>query len=154
MAGDFGVLAAKWATLAAAPTVVKLAALNATNVAGPPQDIAADRIENFLVTTNKIVALRAFVYQTPATPNAQALLAANYLIAILQGADGGLIRAGSEPGLLGILSHLSDDARTGITAANVTALINACSPPMPWWQANGFTSPVALSDLIAAGNLF
>jgi hypothetical protein len=57
------------------------------------------------------------------------------------------------PALLAIVDAVSADARTGVTAGNVTAFNAICQSPIPWWQANGFSAPVTLFDLMAAGNL-
>lgn len=153
MSGNLTALASTWAGLSGS-TTKKLAVINALTVVGPTVDIDLDAIENFLVTSNKIVGLRAFVNQTPPNPDAGALLAASYLLALLNGSDGPKLRAASQPGLLTILAGLSADARTGISAANVTALNAKCAPAVPWWQANGFGGPITVGDLIAAGNLF
>lgn len=48
----------------------------------------------------------------------------------------------------------SGDVNTGIAAADVTALLAlAGGPPVPWWKANGYTSPFNENDLAAAGGL-
>lgn len=153
MSGNLTALAATWGGLAANPTTKKLDVLNATMVAGATTDVDAAVVAAFLSNNGKMVGLRAFVFNTPSTPDVNALLAANYLVALLSGSDGTQIPVASVPGLLTILDGLSADARTGITAGNITAFHNICIPKLPWWQANGFLKPVGVSDLIAAGNL-
>jgi hypothetical protein len=153
MTGNLSALQTTWAGLAAGSTLAKMAAINAMTAPGATIDIATDKVSNFLSNAGKMPGLLAFVNNTPATPVASALLAANYLVVLLNGSDGGLIPVGSQPGLMAILDQISADARTGITAANVTAFNNLCSPVVPWWQANGFSGPIKIADLIAAGNL-
>lgn len=152
MSGNAAALQTTWAGLSGS-TVQKLATLNAMNVAGPAQDISSEVVNAYLMRTGKKAGLAAFVNNTPGSPLGQSLLACNYLWAIINGADGGLLRASSEPTLVALLSHVTDDARTGLVAGDVTALVNATTPTMPWWQANGFSGPIQLMDLIAAGNL-
>lgn len=153
-ASQVAALQAVWPSLTATNTLTRLAQLNAMMVAGPLQDVAASVIETYLINHNRRTALFNFVTNTPSSPNAQALLAANYLYAILQGVDGGLFRASTEPGLLALMAGLTADARTGVTAGDITALNGVAQPQASWWSANGFAAPVGLPDLMAAGNLF
>ena len=118
------------------------------------QDLPVSTILNYLTAVNKLQTLYNFVLSPPSSPNAQALLAANYLHAILQGVDGGFFRASTEPQLLTVMAGLAQDARTGITAADLTALNNATLLPVLWYTLNGWSGPVGLSDLMQAGNLF
>lgn len=154
MAGDLVALASTWSGLANGSTSTKLTAINALLISGPTVDIDLGIVQGFLKNNGKMPGLLAFVNNTPSSPNPLALQAANYLLAILSGSDGPLLKTASTPGLLAILDNLSADARTGITAGNVTAFNNVCTPKVPWWQANGFDGPIDISDLIAAGNLF
>jgi hypothetical protein len=153
MAGDLAALKTTWSGIGGSTTSKKLAILNAMMVAGPAIDVDLSVVSNFLSNNNKLQGVLAFVNNTPATPDANALLAANYLVALLAGSDGTMMPTGSVPGLLAILSQISADARTGITAGNVTAFNNICTSKIPWWQANGFSGPVTVANLIAAGNL-
>ena len=153
MSGDSAALQAKWATLSGT-TVSKLQQINAATAPGQVQDIPAEQINALLMKSGKRAGLEAFVIATPNSPLGQSLQAANYLWAIINGCDGGICKFASDPGLIALLAHLADDARTGITAGNVTTVVNLATPQLPWWQANGFTGPIALSDLISAGNLF
>lgn len=154
MSGSLTALATTWAGLSGT-TVAKLATINAMTVAGPLQDVSVGTILQYLVSHGRIAGLNSFVNATPSNPVPAALLAASYLQAILAGADGSTVRFASQTGLLAILNHLTDDARIGITAGDITALNNAASTPAaPWWQSNGFSGPIQVSDLINAGDLF
>lgn len=154
MAGSITALQTTWAGLGAGSTLTKLGTINAMVVANTPQDISVEPVRSYITNKGKMAGLLTFVNNTPSTPLGGSLLACNYLLAILNGADGGYLRAGTESGLLTILSGITDDARTGFVAADVTALNSiVTSPKVPWWQANGYSTPITLADLIAAGNL-
>jgi hypothetical protein len=64
------------------------------------------------------------------------------------------LAAGFRGNLASLLLNITTDARVGITAGDVAALnAGAATPAVLWWVANGFSGPVQVSDLIAAGDL-
>jgi hypothetical protein len=143
-----------WPTLTGESTLQKLSQLNVLKVLGSAQDLPVSTIKNYLQANNKLLTFYSFVLSTPSNPNPQALLAANYLHAIIEGVDGGLFRASTEPQLLPIMSHLADDPRTGINSGDLAALNNATLLPVLWTVNNGWSGQVSLSDLMQAGDLF
>lgn len=154
MAADYIALSAAWTGLAGNTTVKKLQAINVLTASGQASDLPLSIIVDFIRNSGKLAGISSFANNPPATPDATALLAANYLLVLLSGGAGSTIPAASIAPLLAILDAISADARTGVTAGNVTAFNNICMPSIPWWQAHGFSGPITLFDLIAAGNLF
>ena len=53
-----------------------------------------------------------------------------------------------------LLPGLTADPNTGVTPATINALSSLITPLVPWWQMHGFSTPVTVADLAAAGNLF
>jgi hypothetical protein len=100
---------------------------------------ALDTISSFIRNSGKLAGIASFANNPPAVPDASALKACNYLLAILTGHAGSTIPAAAVPALLAILDAVSADARTGITAGNVVAFNAICQSQVPWWQANGFS---------------
>jgi hypothetical protein len=90
----------------------------------------------------------------------QALIACNYLLAIVDYEPGtvGPVLATSNPTNLAtinaLLPGLTADPNTGVTPATINALASLITPLVPWWQMHGFSMPVTVADLAAAGNLF
>jgi hypothetical protein len=150
MAGDLTALASTWAGLGGTTTLAKLQAINSLNVASS-HDVAMDTISSFIRNSGKLAGITSFATNPPSTPDATALKACNYFLAVLAGYAGVTIPAAQVPALLTILDAVANDARTGIASA--TALNAICQSPIPWWQANGFSAPITLYDLMAAGNL-
>jgi hypothetical protein len=154
MSADYLALASAWSGLAGNTTVKKLQAINATLSSGEPSDLPLNVVSDFVRNSGKLPGIASFVNNPPASPDATALLAANYLLVLILGGADSIIPAASVQPLLTILDNISADPRTGVGAAAVTAFNNICIPTVPWWQANGFNGPVTLFDLMAAGNLF
>lgn len=144
-----------WASLSG-PTYAKLAALEAIKVAGPPRDVSLQDVENYLCTDGKIATMRDFVHTPPVDADPRALIAANYLVALIQNGTPMLITSDATTlaQVMTFLAMMTLDPRTGITADDASALLAMTASEVPWWQAHGFDGPINVKDLIAAGNLF
>ena len=151
--GDLAALQAVWPTLNPGTTAQKLAQLNTMLIPGPPRDISIASLETFLIAHNILNPITA--YATNGT-NPNALIGCNYLIAMMA-ASNPIIHT-SIPANFAAVQQLGAgllaDPATGVTNEMLAQLIGMISPPTPWWQVNGFTTGVTVTDLIAAGNLF
>jgi hypothetical protein len=135
------------------------------NVTQPPPGVTGTAL-TALSTANKLVAINAWTVVGAARP--AVLTPSQILNAIvfadlvsltqLQISQLTLLLAGSaidaSPGTsirLGIQALFAGKATT---LANLGALVAPHdAPPVLWWQANGYTSPINAADLAAAGGL-
>jgi hypothetical protein len=152
MSGNISALQAIWPTLTGS-TAQKLSALNVTMVPGTPQDITIAALENFLITNNLLNPVTTYVSKGT---NQLALIGCNYLLALL--ASPSPVLATSQPANFLAIQQLGSgllaDPATGVTAAHLSQMIGMIAPSVPWWQANGFSAAVSVTDLIAAGDLY
>lgn len=152
--GDLTALKATWAMLSGT-TAQKLVALNALQVTGPPQDITVTALQTFLAANNLQAPLQAYAARGPNAVQS-ALIAANYITAMLAATDP--VIHTSVPANFAAVEQLGPgllaDPATGVTAPLLAEMMALISPPIAWWQVNGFSSPVTVTDLIAAGNLY
>lgn len=150
--GDLNALKTIWPTLTGT-TAQKLSALNAMKVTGPPQDISIATLQTFLSQNNLLGPITAYLSngQNPA-----ALIACNYLNAIL--AAGDPVIHTSIPANFAAVSQIGPgllaDAATGVTPQLLAGMMALIAPPALWWQVNGFSSSITITELIAAGNLY
>jgi hypothetical protein len=151
----YDALIARWATLAGT-TAEKLAAINALTVAGPTTDVSVSAVVAYLALSGKLAGLEAYAQNPPSNADAQALVAARELVALMSSPNAPPFRM-SDPAVYatveGFLSALVADAATGITAENQAALLALAATAIPWWQASGYASPISQGDLDAAGGL-
>lgn len=154
----YDALAALWATLSSADTTAqKLATVNAMTVPGNPVDVPISAVVGYLGLSGKLLTLEAYAAGPP--PGSQpAPIAAAKLFAAMFGSSNAPPFQMSQPAVYSAidayLNALTSDVNTGIAAADVTALLAlAGGPPVPWWKANGYTSPFNENDLAAAGGL-
>lgn len=156
----YDALVAKWATLTGT-TAQKLAAINAATVttATPNQPFPLSAAANVAKTSPNFSWARitqraqAVAALPPATATDGAILAARTVVATDPGQmiDPGLPAAwGAWQAGIGALEAVGD-----LSAADVAAItaLTTVTTSQPWWQANGYTSPVGPNDLVAAGNL-
>ena len=119
--------------------------------AGPAQDVPIIAVVNYLALAGKLVALQAYAASPPATP-AGAAAAAFFALVRIDAAD---IVQMSNPvvyaAVQGWLDAWAGDANTGITGADVAAILGLAATFVPWWQSAGFASPLNLNDVAAAG---
>lgn len=152
MSGNILALQAIWPSLIG-PTAQKLMALNIKQVPGTPQDITVATLEKFLIDNNLLAPITTYV--TSGT-NPLALIGCNYLLAMMSGPSP--ILTTSKPANFLAVQQLGTgllaDPATGVTSPLLAQLIGLIAPPIPWWQANGFSGAITVTDLIAAGNLF
>ena len=160
MSGDYTALTTAWQALPATMTTIqKLSAINNTLVPGPSKDVNRADIKTVLVSNGAYAAIKAYI-ANPGAANQQALIACNYLLAIVDYEPGtvGPVLATSNPTNLAtinaLLPGLTADPNTGVTQATINALMALITPLVPWWQMHGFSMPVTVADLAAAGNLF
>lgn len=159
MGGNFTALAAVWATFPAAlSTSAKLTQLNSTTTPGPAQDVSRNAIKSILSGAGILATLQAYIASPSATQ--PALAATNYLLALItyEAQTIGDVLQTSNPSNLAMIEQLVPnllaDPANGMTMAILDQIMALITPNVPWWQANGFSGPVLVSDLIAAGNLF
>lgn len=166
MTGNISALQTAWSTLEGT-TAQKLVLLNAATAIGPPQDIKVGTLKNFLNANGLIVAANSYVANGT---NTDALLGCNYILALLvtppmaNGMPYSYVAANnfmlqtSLPANFAAIQTLAPgllaDPLTGWTVALLNQMIAIIAPPVPWWQANGFSGPITVTDLIAAGDLF
>jgi hypothetical protein len=159
MAGNLTALATIWATYPSTmSTDVKLAQLNGTMVAGPAKDVSRSEIKKILQVSGALAKMQAYVANPAGAQNHDCLVATNYLLALVSyEATLSDVIATSDPTNLntvnGLVPSLTLEAANGLTTAIVAQITALITPLVPWWKANGFTGPVLVSDLIAAGNL-
>ena len=155
MAGNYAALATLWGTLSGT-TAQKLAAVNAATSPGPPQDILVSTLVNGLGAGNKMTGLTNFI-ANPGGASAAAIEAATYLLLLVQGADGPTLPTGTPSFYAQMQTWMAAlvvySAQTGITQANSNGFFAMMATTVPWWSANGFSGPVQVLDLVAAGNL-
>lgn len=158
MSGNYTALSTIWATYPASmSTSQKMAALNATIVPGPAVNVSRTSIKAILQGAGVLDTMQAYIANPAATQ--PALTATNYLLAVIifEATLGDVLQT-SVPANLTMIENLGPDLladpANGMTQAILTQIMNLITPGVPWWQANGFSGPVLVSDLIAAGNLF
>lgn len=158
MSGNLTALATQWGTYPASMTTSdKLSALNLLKVAGPATDVSRTAIKTIL-GPQMIVHLTNYIASAAATQ--PCLTATNYLLALISNdavALGDTLKT-SDPTILSEIQSLAPnllaDPKNGMTQPRLNRIMALITPPIPWWQVNGFSGPVVVSDLIAAGNLF
>lgn len=152
----YDALAAKWATLSGT-TTEKLSAINTLTVAGSNADVSVSSVLGYLALNGKLSNLLAYAASPPAGANAQAVVAAKEVSALFSTASFttfAMSNAAIYAGVQGFISALvADAANTGITAADMSALLALAATTMPWWQSAGYTSSFNTNDLAAAGGL-
>jgi hypothetical protein len=151
----YDALVARWATLAGT-TAEKLAAINALTIAGPMTDVTVAAVVATLALSGKLAGLQAYAQSPPSNANAEALVAARELVALLSSPNAPPFRM-SDPTVYAtiqnFLAALVADAATGIGATDEAALLSLAATTVPWWKANGYASPISQGDLDAAGGL-
>ena len=152
----YDALKAIWPSLTDNTTDAKLATLNGMTVAATDkQDIPFGDVIGYLALNGLLAPLKQFsasAYTGVATHD-QALGVAQTLFIMF-----GTITAlqTSDPTAYGVMKGMvaSLVANNNMTQAQADGLIAlANKPAIPWWKANGYTSPVGTGDLINAGGL-
>jgi hypothetical protein len=156
----YDALIAKWATLTGT-TSEKLAAINALTVAGPRSDTQVSSVLGSLMLGGAYLSLYSFAQGsfTGDATHDHALGAAKLLMAITSNPNAPAFNM-SDPskyaqiaGMLGAImaQEAAAPGTTGVTQAVHDGLLALCETTVPWWQANGYTSPIGFGDLSAAG---
>lgn len=159
MSGNLQALAEVWVTLPAGSTSEKLALLNTKMVSGPARDVRRSEIRKILTATGAMPKMQAYVANPAAAQQPPCLLATNYLIALVtyEATITDTLQT-SDPvnlnNIEGMVPNLLLEPVNGLTQEIMGAIMALITPNVLWWQANGFSGPVLISDLIAAGNLF
>ncbi len=140
-------------------TAQKIAAVNAWTVAGPPQDVTAQAIINYLFLNMKYSNLQAYASNPPAGSVAnfpQSVATAKELLALFTTPSFSGFQM-SNPTIYtaaeAFLGALAADSATGISSTDAANLLALSATTIPWWQSIGLTSPVSAPDLMAAGGL-
>lgn len=153
----YDALKTAWAALPSGDTTAqKLTAINAATVAGPAQDVPIGDVVAYLALQGKLSGLQAYVMA--GTGNATALTAAKELLTLLSTPSVTVFRMSNAETYATVQNFLEDLAAdsgsgSGITSADVTNLLALAATAEPWWQSAGYTSPISLNDLEAAGGL-
>ena len=143
----YDALVAKWATLAPGTTAQKLSVINALTVPGANMPVPVLQVMTYLRTNNLWMAIKA---ATAASAGAAAAVDYNSDQRV-QTLDVSL------PIVRGMLADLVTHGL--LSQAQSDAIIAMGTPSLPWWQATvaqgggGYSSPISLSDLAAAGGL-
>jgi hypothetical protein len=158
----YDALIAKWATLTGT-TAEKLATINALTVAGPRSDTQVSSVLGSLMLGGAYLTLYSFAQGTfnGDAMHDQALGAAKLLMAITSNPNAPAFnmsnpdRYAQIAGMLGAImaQEAAAPGTTGVTQTVHDGLLALCETTLPWWQANGYTSPFSENDLIAAGGL-
>jgi hypothetical protein len=152
----------KWATLQGTSDE-KLAAINAETVSGPRVDVQVSSVFGRLLLSGAYWKLAAFAQTVPTADATHdgALFSAKSLLLLLSSPNAPAFNMSNPThyviisGMLGaILSwELANTGSTGVTQAIHDDILGLCETTSPWWQANGYSSPISDNDLIAAGGL-
>ena len=140
-----------------ASAVSNLALLNAWTVAGPNVDVPVSSVVAYLGNVLKLPGLNGYATAAAAVAPAsrtEAQLAGMELVELFGMPDAPAFKTSvaSEYTLLeGMLTAIAGDSASGLTTADVTALMALAATTIPWWQSVGMTSPVSPNDLSAAG---
>jgi hypothetical protein len=154
---NYALLIAIWPSLTGT-TAQKLATLNAMT-AGIRVDVTVPQVVGYLLLQGIFPTLQAFANGT--TGQAAALQAAKTLMAWLSIPNAPNIQL-SNPTVLATVQTMGNaivaqetatPGSTGFTQTVLNGLIALSEETVPWWQANGFTLPITLNDLYAAGGL-
>jgi hypothetical protein len=161
----YAALVAAWATLPSGDTTAqKLAAMNAMTVAGPNVDVTPSQAVGALLLSGAYPALAAFAQTSAPSGNATyaaALASAKTLIAWLTVPNAPNIGM-SAPAIFAAVQGMGNaivaqetaaPGSTGFTSVVLAGLMALAETTVPWWQANGYSSPFTASDLVAAGGL-
>lgn len=151
-------LSVEWATITSAnpsaTTQQKLAILNATTVpVAARQDVSVAQVIGYLALNLKLDALLNYAAAAPTTGATAAQIVARNLARQLTLPNPPNFGT-SDPTIYTTLSNalnaIAGDAMSGITSADTTTLLAMSqSPPILWWQANGFSEPIAERYLTA-----
>jgi hypothetical protein len=142
-----------WNTMSGS-TARKLQDLNMNMVPGNPVDVP--RAEIAKVLDGDLPKLQAYIANPPEGYAVSTLIAANYMVAIVTvEANYSPTLQTSNPLYFAIIQNMIPDLMlAGVTTATISAMIALVRPLVPWWQANGFSGPINIWNLISAGTLF
>lgn len=129
----------EWPNLTPGATAAKLAQINAMTVSGAVPT-------SFYVTGDQLLNCINWTEFAALTAAQQSNLL------MLCGVPGQLLGGSGNTAFVVdgmILAYFTN--KSGPTIAALTALAQAAA--QPWWQANGYTSPINANDLVAAGGL-
>lgn len=137
----YDALIAKWSTATSGTTQQKLDAINALTVPGPNAPVPVLQVMTYLRTNNLWMAIKAAVTTSQGAaaavdynsdPRVQTL---DVSLAIVQGM------------LADLVTH------SLLSQAQSDAIVAMGTPPIPWWQANGYGEPIGVGFLNNAGGL-
>lgn len=135
----------------------KIATINAENVPGPRIDVAVSSVLGDLMLSGAYLRLYAFASNTPTgdPSHDQALADAKMLLALVTSANAPAFNT-ADPGRYAMLAGMLDalvamETETGISQTVRDGLLARAETKKPWWQANGYSSPIGFGDIEAAG---
>lgn len=162
MAGDLAALTTIWSTFPSTMTTAdKMSALNHVTAIGPARDVLRSEIKKVLSVNGTMTKMQAYV-ANPTAATQPCLTATNYIVALITyeaalASVGDTLKTSDPTNLNTIQSmvpNLLSDPNNGLTQDVMDQVMALITPRVPWWQANGFSGPILVSDLIAAGDLF
>jgi len=139
----YDALKTKWATLTSTTTDAKLAEINALTVQGPSRPVPIADVMTYLRSNNLWLPIKA---------SAAGGTSVGAAAAVDLNSD---LRMQTIDMTLPLVSTMLADlvTHTLLTQDQANTLVAMGTPQIPWWQANGYTSPFNANDLEAAGGL-
>jgi hypothetical protein len=133
-------------------TQCRIAWVNTQMVSGAYQNILVPSIVAYLVNVahwpqvlsygqlnyNKLLSGTAWASLTAAQQNGVQI----YATTVVQSFTASFSTASNYSNIQAFFTTLSGDAASGLTAADVTAIMALASTTVPWWQANGYPFPI------------
>ncbi|WP_439398656.1 hypothetical protein ACRQ5Q_14990 [Bradyrhizobium sp. PMVTL-01] len=163
MAGDLTALSTQWATYPSTMTTIeKLSAINGSIAPGPPVDVLRSEVKKILSVGGALLKMQAYVSNPAAATSQPCLMASNYLLALIAyepslPSMSDTLKTSDQTNLniiQAMIPNLMADPTNGMTQQIMDQIMALINPNVPWWKANGFSGPIVVSDLIAAGDLF
>jgi hypothetical protein len=146
----YDALIAKWPSMQGADTAAKLAALNAETVPGPDRKVPVVELMDYLRTNGVWPKIKLSGDLYASSNGAQGSIGAWAAVDYNNDTRMGTLDV-SLP-VTGLL--LADLVTSGLlTQAQSDAIVAMKNTSTPWWQANGYSSPISAGDLAAAGGL-
>lgn len=151
----YDALIAKWSTLTGT-TAEKLGIINSLTAPGPIVDVPVSSVVGYLAFNGKLAGLLDYAAAPPSGAVPMAVIAAKELSAYISSPNAphfGMSNPANYAVVSSFLDALVSDPNTGLTATDKTNILALASSVLPWWKANGYTSPISDADLFAAGGL-
>ena len=156
-------LSTQWNTItstypSAAPAL-KLAVLNSMMVSGPTADVDVAQVGLYLAAEGKLAGLMVYAQKAYAsimagTSVTPAQVAAAQFWSLLQIPN--FVHFTTSIGatyttIQNMLTLVASDGASGLTNDDVESLLGLATRSVYWWQANGYSAPITMAQITAAG---